>query len=336
MMDKPNLRFDERRTLHRILSTGDPWVLAGQVRLDFPRFIRALSRLERKGLVTTSPGKVRLTRRGRAAASALGLRSDRHVDRRFKWARDRFGEVVKQRPASTSLYDQGFMTLDSVFKRARLMADLGDVDARRIAVLGDDDLLSIALCLSCRPEHVTVFEVDRRVVDVIIDAVRRLRLPVTAECVDLRLPLPSRLKGRFHTFVTDPSETWAGLRMFIGRGLCLLRSGEGQAGYFGLTAIEASPGKWRRLEKWLLADYEIALTHAVPNHAFYHNWADLLSQSACFGAEVLSVGPKARWFNSSLLRVETLQGFRPKAPGRIRGSIFNDDEACGKVTEEKR
>jgi predicted methyltransferase len=328
-----NLRFDEKRTLRQILNSDDPWQLAGQVRLDFPRFVRVLAGLERKGLITASPGRVRLTRRGREAARELGLRSNREMSRRIKRARERFEAIVERRPSSISLYDQGFMTPDSVFRRVGLMAELGDVDARRIVVLGDDDLLSIALCIACRPVHVTVFEIDTRVVGFILDTARRLRLPITAECRDLRQPLPSRLKGRFDTFVTDPSETWAGLRMFIGSGLHLLRAGEGQAGYFGLTSIEASAGKWRRLQSWLLGNYTIAITHAIHRHASYHNWSDMLNQAACFEAEVLTARPRVLWFTSSLIRVETLDGFRPRAVGRIGGSIFNDDEACGVVEE---
>jgi predicted methyltransferase len=60
-----NLRFDEKRVLMRALNTTDLWRIAGRVRLDFPRFPRTLKRLEKKGLVTTGKGTVRVVPRER-------------------------------------------------------------------------------------------------------------------------------------------------------------------------------------------------------------------------------------------------------------------------------
>jgi hypothetical protein len=228
------------------------------------------------------------------------------------------------------------MTLESVLARAELITKLGDADSKRIVVLGDDDLLSIAICLCARPESVTVFEIDPRVVDFILTAASRLKLPISAECFDLREPLPRKLEGCFHTFVTDPSETLPGLKMFLGRGLFSLKPGEGRAGYFGLTSIEASAQKWGRIQKWLLNNYAVVVTHILPESARYHNWSDILTQTACFSMECFRHEPAGCWFNSSLIRLETLQGFRPRSTGRTRGSIFMDEEACGEIPERPR
>jgi predicted methyltransferase len=216
------------------------------------------------------------------------------------------------------------------------MTDMGDVDNMSIAILGDDDLMSIALCLAAHPALVTVLEIDSRVVDFIIEIAAELGLPIETRCHDLRQPLPPGLKGRFHTFVTDPSETMDGLRMFLGRGLGLLKPQEGRAGYFGLTSIEASARKWNRLQRWLLTRYSLAITHILPENSYYHNWPDLLDQTAVFSAECLRAKPKREWFNSSLFRLETLPGFKPRRIGKIKTPIFNDDEACGDIGEAVR
>jgi predicted methyltransferase len=325
------LRFDETRVLSQMLNTTDPWQVAGRVRLEFPRVLRTLKRLERKGLIETGPGRVELTAKGRKAAQGIGLRSSRQITAAMKRARGRFASIMALRPSSISLYDQGHMTPDSVFRRAELMTNLGDLDTRRIAILGDDDLLSIAICLCARPESVTILEIDSRIVEFILDVARRLDLPITTECFDLREPSPAKFKGRFDTFVTDPAETMAGLKMFVGRGLYMLKSGEGRAAYFGLTSIEASPRKWSRFQGWLLRNYALAITHALPQYAYYQNWPDLLEQSACFSLDCISRRPKEDWFSSTLIRLETVQGFKPKTMGRVRGPIFNDDEACGVI-----
>jgi len=330
------LRFDEKRVLRHALNTSGLWQIAGRVRLDFPRFLRTLKRLEKRGLVTAGKGTVRLTGLGRAEARSSGLRSGREVAGRLRKAREVFTRLAGRRPASTGAYNQGYMTVESVFNRIGLITDMDDVDAKAVAVLGDDDLLSIALCLAGRPEKVTVFEIDARIVEFIEETAARLGLPIQTECHDLREPLPRRLGGRFDTFVADPSETIDGLRMFLGRGLGLLKTGEGGAGYFGLTSIEASAAKWHRLQRWMLAHYALAITHILPGNAYYHNWPDLLSQTRVFSLKCLEAPPKRRWFNSSLVRLETLPDFRPKRIGRIRGAIFNDDEACGDTGEGVR
>jgi len=210
------------------------------------------------------------------------------------------------------------------------------VNGRSIAILGDDDLLSVGLCLAASPENVTVFEIDSRVVDFIVEIAAELSLPIRTRCHDLREPLPSDLRGRFHTFVTDPSETIDGLRMFLGRGLGLLKAEEGLAGYFGLTSIEASARKWNRLQRWLVTRYSVAITHILPENSYYNNWPDLLDQTAVFAASCLKAGPKREWFNSSLFRLETLSDFRPGQIGRVKGPIFDDEETCGRIGEALR
>lgn len=328
-----NLRFDEKRVLMHALNTTDLWQIAGRVRLDFPRFLRTLSRLEKNGLITTGKGTLRMTARGRAQARSGGLRSGRETAGRIRKARREFAGLVRRRPASTGAYNQGHMTVESVFNRIGLIAEMGDMDAKAVAVLGDDDLLSLALCLAGKPDRVTVFEIDARIAEYIEETAARLDLPIETECRDLREPLPRALNGRFDTFVTDPSETMDGLRMFLGRGLGLLKGEEGRAGYFGLTSIEASAGKWYRLQRWVLTNYPLAITHILPENAYYHNWPDLLSQTRVFSLKCLATPPKRRWFNSSLVRLETLSDFKPRSIGRITGDIFNDEEACGRSGE---
>lgn len=329
-----NLRFDEKRVLMHAMNASDLWQVAGKVRLDFPRFLRTLERLEKKGLVATGKGTIRVTATGRAEARSSGLRSRRAMARSLARARQKFEALARRRPASTGAYNQGYMTADSVFSRIALIAGMGDLDAMRVAVLGDDDLLSVALCMAGRPEKVTVFEIDERVLDYIEETAARLRLPIKTQCRDLREALPRTLSGTYDTFVTDPSETVDGLKMFLGRGLGTLKRGEGRAGYFGLTSIEASTAKWHKLERWLVTNYRLAITHILPENAYYHNWPDLLSQTRVFSMNCLGSPPRRRWFNSSLIRLETLSGFKPKRIGRITGTIFNDEEACGSIGEE--
>ncbi len=324
---------NEEKVLGEILNSADPWRVAGHAKVDFPHFIRTLKSLVRKGLISITETDVLLTGSGMRLVGEADLLPAEEIPGRVEAARKQFAEVVRRRPRTTTLYDQGFMTLNSVFRRVSLMARMGDAGGKRVAVLGDDDLVSVALCLAAAPRHVTVLEIDERLVAFIGEVADELGLPLTALRWDLRDPLPARYKGRFDTFVTDPSETMPGLKMFLSRALYTLRAGEGAAGYFGLTTIEASYAKWSALQRWLLKTYPLAITHILPGYAYYDNWTGLTKQTKGYGLEPFKRMPRVTWFNSALVRLEALAGFAPRQTGRTRGSIFEDDESCGTTKE---
>jgi predicted methyltransferase len=319
----------EERVLAEMLNTSDPWRVAGHAKVDFPHFIKTLKALTRKGLISITDTEVLLTSKGMKLVRDLSLLPAEEIPVRVEEAKKKFMKIARRRPHSTALYDQGYMTMDSVFRRVSIIARMGDAHGRKIAILGDDDLLSIALCLTVQPEHVTVLEIDERLVTFINEVAAELDLPVTAGHWDLRTPLPADYKGRFEAFITDSSETLPGLKMFLSRGLYTLKTGEGGAGYFGLTTIEASYKKWSAFQSWLLSTYPLAITHILPGYAYYDNWIGLAKQTRGYGLEPFKRMPRSTWFNSALIRLEALQGFAPKQMGRTKGSIFEDDESCG-------
>jgi predicted methyltransferase len=329
----PKISRNEEKVLAEILNSSDPWRVAGHARVDFAHFIKTLKSLVRKGLISITDTEVLLTTRGMKLVSDLKLLPAEEISGRVEAARKKFAEISRKRPRTATLHDQGYMTVNSVFRRVSLIARMGDSQGKHIAILGDDDLLSVAMALTTEPEHVTVLEIDERLVAFINEAATGLGLPITAVRWDLRDPLPAKYKGRFDTFVTDPFETMPGLKMFLSRGLYTLRAGEGRAGYFGLTTIEASYKKWGEFQIWLLKTHPLAITHLLPGYAYYDSWTGLAKQTADYGLEPFKKMPRATWFNSALIRLETLAGFAPKQTGKTRGSIFEDDESCGTTKE---
>jgi len=316
-----------------MLNSSDPWRVAGHAGVDFAHFVKTLKGLVRKGLISITDTEVLLTARGMKLVSDLKLLPAEEISGRVEAARKKFVEISRKRPRTTTLHDQGHMTMNSVFRRVSLIARMGDAHGKHIAILGDDDLLSVAMALTTEPEHVTVLDNDERLVAFINETAAGLGLPVTAGKWDLRDPLPAKYKGRFDTFVTDPSETMPGLKMFLGRGLYTLRAGEGHAGYFGLTTIEASYKKWGEFQIWLLRTHPLAITHLLPGYAYYDSWTGLAKQTAGYGLEPFKKTSRTTWFNSALIRLETLTGFAPKQTGKTRGPIFKDDESCGTKKE---
>lgn len=324
---------NEEKVLAEMLNSSDPWRVAGHAKVDFAHYVKTLKSLVKKGLISIGDDEILLTERGMKLVREINLLPAEEISGRVEAARKDFIKVARRRPRTTTVYDQGYMTMNSVFRRVSLIARMGDAGGKRIAILGDDDLVSVALCLAAEPRQVTVFEIDERLVAFIGEVAAELSLPITADRWDLRDPLPAKYKGQFDSFITDPSETLPGLKMFLSRALFTLRGGDGGAGYFGLTTIEASYKKWGAFQQWLVKSYPLAITHILPGYAYYDNWTGLAKQTKGYGLEPFKKMPQATWFNSALVRLETLAGFAPEQPGKIRGSIFKDDESCGTTKE---
>ncbi len=319
----------EQRVLSILARVSDPWEVAGRCRLPFPRLAQLLRDWERQGLVELAPGQIRLTGLGRERALSLP-----DPDDCLSALATTFRQLAAGRPAAAARFGQGHLTVDAVLARVRAMLVHGDLwPGVRVVVLGDDDLASLALALTHLPSQVTVFEIDQRVTEFIAEQAARCGLGgLEVHAADLRRPLPAGHLGGYDLFLTDPSETDAGLRMFLGRGLSALRPGPGAAGYFGLTLIEADLAKWRRLQRWLLTQ-SVAITAVYPDHGSYENWPTLVEEARAFGLACFSVAAKRPWYRSSLYRLETLDDFHPPRPGVQRGELFWDEQCFAAAKE---
>lgn len=248
----------------------------------------------------------------------------------FMHLKERFGEVVRERPLPKEDYDQGFMRKEDTVKRAVFMYERGDVEGKDIFILGDDDLLSIALGLMKLARSITVVEADRRIVRFITAKAKELNLQnVQAIEYNALNDLPPDLYGRCHTFVTDPVETWLGFKVFVGRCIQALK-GKGCSGYFGLTHLEASLKKWYEFEKFLM-DCSFVITDILRDFNFYpedeNKWQKFY-ESYRLCKEVPDVGlPEIDWYRSSFIRIEAVDSINyPKLPPSLSPQQLYFDE----------
>jgi S-adenosylmethionine decarboxylase proenzyme len=246
--------------------------------------------------------------------------------------RQRYEELVRNRPQPIAAYDQGYQTTDSVLRRVALMVAQGDVEGKDLIILGDDDLASIALTLTRLPRSVAVIEIDQRLCQFIEQTARSADLPITVYCRSLTDFLPQELLNRFDTFLTDPTETEQGLLLFLEKGFMCLKSGEGHAGYFGITRVEASLGKWHIWQRELLSRHAIAFTHILPDFSLYANWEEPEERP------IPDLPPFARpspvpWYRSTFCRVETLPEFQPSSDFEIESGqeLYKDEEVLDVV-----
>lgn len=326
---------DIARVLRAILEyadetlSADAWQVAGHANVPFADLLDILQKLRERGLLEfpdssgASTSEVRLTKQGEALARELRVARTENVTCQtcagsgfefepFHDAYHQFIPLLAQRPPAESTYDQGALTADSVFRRLALMYAKGDVADQRILLLGDDDLLSLALALTGLPREIVVVEIDPRLCEFIERVAREKNLNLRVIQHDAREKLPADLRAHFDTFVTDPSETIQGLLLFVEKGLAMLAPGGGRAGYFGITLIEASMLKWNVWERHLLQNHALVFTHISEPFSLYAKGNELGS-GVNINFPPMLVPPRAPWYRSSFFRVETLKEFVPPA-----------------------
>ena len=232
-------------------------------------------------------------------------------------------------PAAKLDLDQTHCTADTKLRRVLAMHEAGALGGQRILLLGDDDLVSVALAVfaghagaAARPRAVTVLDCDP-------DLVRYLRGDLgargfAAEVIehDLRDPLPAALAGAFDVACTDPPYTVAGAELFLSRAVAGLAPGAGGHVFFSFGPRR--PEETVRTQR-LMADMGLALRSLTPG---FNSYA---------GAGILAG-------TSHLYHLRATPGSRPAVTGRFDGPLYSAQTraaatrpyrcaACGAVHE---
>jgi hypothetical protein len=186
--------------------------------------------LEKAGLLERKNG-LSLTEKGRIfAEGVMGLEARVDVDCAVCAGRGvvippalhetvhQLAAMLERAPAVDVTLDQAPCTPETAILRALLMLRAGDVEGKRILILGDDDSVSVAIALVSRAltgrdlaRDVTAIDADPNRVAFLAEAgMRAIRH-------DLREPLPADLRKSFDVIETDPPYTLAGARLFLAR-----------------------------------------------------------------------------------------------------------------------
>ena len=146
-------------------------------------------------------------------------------------------------PAAKLELDQTHCTVGTKIRRVLRMHEAGALIGRRILVLGDDDLISVAIAafagtagLGAGIERLAVIDSDPEVLAWAGDQIAGTG--VRAELVehDLRSPLPGGLAGGFDVACTDPPYTVAGAELFLSRAVAGLAPEPGRHVFFSFGA----------------------------------------------------------------------------------------------------
>ncbi len=121
-------------------------------------------------------------------------------------------------------YDQFFATPNSTVGKAKILMDKGMVQGKRIAFIGDDDLVSVALGFMA-PEYagIKVFDIDPEVTGTIGRIVKERGFSdITAEVQDVRKPFLKSEENNYDVVFIDPPYTKTGAQLFLHRAVELL------------------------------------------------------------------------------------------------------------------
>ncbi|MCL2741905.1 MAG: bis-aminopropyl spermidine synthase family protein, partial [Oscillospiraceae bacterium] len=240
--------------------------LALALGMPIPVISAANAELIRMGMALREPGGAALTERGRAAVAlglgfgdmdlgpfrdlvGLGPAGDGplpHAAKRsfeaFAGLEEELGRIYAMRPTVDVSLDQSLCTPATGLRRAALWLAERLSPSGEVIVLGDDDLVSVSLCMAvrrlragdhpgCGALRVTVLELDGRFVEFLRSVAAEHGLPMEVVQHDLREALPEGLVGRHDCAYADPPYTLQGLELFLSRAAQALKEGPGPTAY---------------------------------------------------------------------------------------------------------
>ncbi|MGC8569129.1 MAG: bis-aminopropyl spermidine synthase family protein [Nitrososphaeria archaeon] len=300
------------------------WKLLKELDPNLHLFIDALNDLYRKGRIKVVDGKIYPVDSQRSSEFELAECEDCHypgLRMSDSWLEvlRRYNEIVKERPQPDTRFFQGYMLPDDVVKRAAYMNWWGDLYDKDVLILGDDDLLSIALGLTGLPRSITVLDVDERVVEFIERKKGELNTKVDALVYNVKDPLPNELIDRFDVVSSEPLETLSGLRAFVIRATLSLKSGG--IAYLGLSRSEANIRKWRYFQGlvhrlgYVISDMRLKFSRYKVDYptANYEEFLDAFSFKVSRNEGVI-------WYTSALYRLERIKpaGKLSNQPMKVR------------------
>ena len=163
--------------------------------------------------------------------------------------------------------DQAPCTAETAVRRAALLYRSGALEGRRVALLGDDDSVALAIGLLGRmlagralPRRLVVFEIDPQRVAFLKRTAETVGFPIEVVPHDLRDPMAPEFAGAFDCFETDPPYTIAGASLFVRRGIEALDHGRG---YGMLSFGHTAPPDRLKLQE-VLTSLGVAMTALYP------------------------------------------------------------------------
>ena len=219
-------------------------------------------------------------------------------------------QIADRAPSAQLQLDQSHCTVETKLRRVLALHEAGSLLGRRILLLGDDDLVSLAIhavLRSCGFERgvteLAVVDVDARLLRFLREHLAEATFPVTLVAHDVRDPLPPHLAGRFETVCTDPPYTPAGARLFLSRAVEGTGPAAGRDVFFSFG--RRPPGESLEVQR-TIGEMQLVVTQVTPRFNEY------------VGAGILGgVG--------DMYHLTTTAGSRPLELARFDGPLYTGE-----------
>jgi predicted methyltransferase/DNA-directed RNA polymerase subunit RPC12/RpoP len=221
-------------------------VISRHVGLPLPLVAAVNNELRSRGVVTKERPS-RLTEQGRRLVASLPAdlgdlggcdRCDGHsvaIPDRLRPTVELLAGMMDDAPEVDLTLDQSFATAETKVRRVLLMARYQLLPTGSLLIVGDDDLMSVAIAAvgvavgRRLAERLAVVDISPALLAFISDRLADLDTPAELVEHDLREPLPDQLRGAFDTAMTDPPYTRDGAALFLSRAVEGLRPGTGRS-----------------------------------------------------------------------------------------------------------
>jgi N4-bis(aminopropyl)spermidine synthase len=252
--------------------------------LPVPIVAAACNELRRHGVIDTQR-PVRYTAAGRsavaAAAGPVGLPvSCAECDGRgvvvppeLAGLAATLQQAADGAPGAKAELDQTHCTVATKLSRVLRLHAAHALAGQRILLLGDDDLISVALAQfaawSGNPgliRRLTVIDADPDVLDWIAEQAEGTGVAAELVCHDLRKALPAALAGSFDVAMTDPPYTVAGAELFLSRAVSGLAAQPGRHVFFSFGARR--PDETLAVQR-IMVEMGLVLRSATPGFNTY-------------------------------------------------------------------
>ena len=302
--------------------------IAAAARLPTPLAAAVLGELRSRSVVGDLR-PARLTERGSELAASLALEPVPVPDlAELDAVVRRLDDLVETGPAVDVTLDQSYATGETKVRRVLHMLERGALPTPHLLVIGDDDLVSVAVHLVQRhlgvrlAARTTVVDVDPKVLEAVSRGVGGDDAIAVVEH-DLRLPLPDSVARRATVATTDPPYTTQGAELFLRRALEGLRPGHGWDVFLHYGG--KPPGPALDLQRGL-TDLGLVVREARPGFNRYHGAGVIGGRSDAFHLEVGPSGRRAPAAYDGVLYTADLRD----RPRRYRCAACRHEELVGR------
>jgi len=169
-------------------------------------------------------------------------------------------DIYQEKPKPTFLFDQRPVNFETTVRRVSYLIWRRDIQNKKIAILGDDDLTSLAIGLTGLAKEIVVFEIDKRLTKFIREKSEEFKLSITVIEQDLTKHIPQKYLNYFDIFMTDPTPTKIPFTVFANMGIAILKKNCG-VGY--LSYLPSCMSKTIDVQK-IITDMNLLITDVIP------------------------------------------------------------------------